>query len=190
MLRRYRRAADVTAEIAVMRHVAGLGYPVPAVYEAGGSDMIMERLDGPTMAQALARGSLGIEEGAAHLAGLLRRLHELPPGPGAAPVLHLDLHPENVLMTSRGPVVIDWCNARPGEPDLDTGLTALILAQVAVDERHEWSDGAGRLLAAFLAAAPGRPARLLDQVVSFRDRQLSGTEPLNAAAERVLACAR
>ncbi|MET8154258.1 hypothetical protein ACIBSW_00800 [Actinoplanes sp. NPDC049668] len=51
------------------------------------------------------------------------RLHELPPEAGGA------------FMTSRGPVVIDWCNARPGEPDLDPGLTALILAQVAAAER-------------------------------------------------------
>ena len=43
------------------------------------------------------------------------RLHvvEAPPGlrtgfgPGRA-VLHLDLHPANVMLTSRGPVVIDW----------------------------------------------------------------------------------
>ncbi|MEU4214367.1 phosphotransferase [Actinoplanes sp. NPDC026623] len=193
VLRRYRREADVTDEVAAMRHVGGLGYPVPAVYEAAGGDMIMERLDGLTMAQACARGTLSIDDGAAHLAGLLRRLHELPPWPGAAPgsrILHLDLHPENVLMTSRGPMVIDWCNARPGDPDLDTGLTALILAQVAVDERHDWSAAAEAMLASFLAAAPGEPARLLDEVVRFRDRQLSGTEPLDAAAERVLACAR
>ena len=192
VLRRYRREADVTGEVEAMRYVAGHGYPVPAVYEAAGGDMIMERLDGPTLAQALARGSLSIAEGAAHLAGLLRRLHEVPPWPGAAPgsrILHLDLHPENVLMTSRGPMVIDWCNARPGDPDLDTGLTALILAQVAVDKQHEWSDAADLMLAAFLAAAPGEPARLLDEVVHFRDRQLSGTERLDAAAERVL-CAR
>lgn len=45
------------------------------------------------------------------------------------------------------------------------------------------------MLAAFLVAAPGEPARLLDEVVRFRDRQLSGTERLDAA-ERVLTCAR
>jgi aminoglycoside phosphotransferase (APT) family kinase protein len=132
VLRRYRRDADVTGEAAAMRYLAGLGYPIPAVYEATGANLVLERLDGPTMAQALATGSLSIADGAAQLAGLLRRLHELPPWPGAAPgtsILHLDLHPENVLMSARGPVVIDWCNARPGDPDLDTGLSALILAR-------------------------------------------------------------
>ncbi|GAA3343482.1 hypothetical protein GCM10020358_42940 [Amorphoplanes nipponensis] len=193
VLRRYRRDADVTGEVDAMRHLAGAGYPVPAVYEAAGRDMVLERLDGPTMAQALVTAALTLDQAATHLAELLRRLHEVPPGPGApagTALLHLDLHPENVLMTARGPVVIDWCNARPGDPDLDTGLTALILAQVAVDPRHEWSAPAGALLSAFLRLAPGAPTRLLDEVVRFRDWQLSGTERLDLAAERVLACAR
>ena len=104
VLRRYRREADVTGEADAMRHLAGLGYPVPAVYEATGRDMVLERLDGPTMAQALTTGELGLEEAAAHLADLLHRLHELPPWPGApagSRIVHLDLHPLNVLMTAR-----------------------------------------------------------------------------------------
>ena len=193
VLRRYRRDADVTGEVAAMRYLAGLDYPVPQVYEATGGEMVMERLDGPTMAQAFGAGLLGVEDGAACLADLLRRLHEVPSWPGAATgsrILHLDLHPENVIMTSRGPVVIDWCNARPGEPDLDTGLTALILAQVAGDPEHEWAGAAEQALAAFLRLAPGRPARLLDEVVQFRDRQLAGTERLDLAAAKVRSCAR
>jgi aminoglycoside phosphotransferase (APT) family kinase protein len=198
VLRRYRRDADVTGEAQAMRHLAGLGYPVPAVYEATGREMVLARLDGPTMAQALATAALGLAEAATHLAELLRRLHELPPWPGAASgaaLLHLDLHPENVLMTAQGPMVIDWCNARPGEPDLDTGLTALILAQVAVDPEHEWSALADALLAMFLRVAPGDPTRLLDDVVLFRRAQLSTLTPaelalIDTAAERMLACAR
>jgi Ser/Thr protein kinase RdoA (MazF antagonist) len=198
VLRRYRRDADVTGEAATMRHLAGFDYPVPAVYEATGRDMVLGRLDGPTMAQALATAALGLAEAAAHLAELLRRLHELPPPPGApagSALLHLDLHPENVLMTAQGPVVIDWCNARAGEPDLDTGITALILAQVAVDHEHEWSPLADSLLAAFLRVAPGDPTRLLDDVVLFRRAQLSTLTPaelalIGPAAERMRACAR
>ena len=197
VLRRYRRDADVTGEAGAMRYLAGLGFPVPAVHEAGGRDMVLERLDGPTMAQALATDELGVEVAAAHLADLLRRLHALPPWPGSpsgSAVLHLDLHPENVLMSTRGPVVIDWCNARPGEPDLDTGLSGLILAQVAVDDTHEWSAPAGELLAAFLRLAPGDPLRLLDEVVPFRRRQLDTLTPaeiglIDAAAGRMRACA-
>jgi len=47
VLRRYRRDADVTGEADATRYLAGLGYPVPAVHEAAGRDMVLERLDGP-----------------------------------------------------------------------------------------------------------------------------------------------
>jgi hypothetical protein len=52
VLRRYRRQTDVSGEVEAMRYLAGLGYPVPVVHEASGSEMVLERLDGPTMAQA------------------------------------------------------------------------------------------------------------------------------------------
>jgi hypothetical protein len=35
------------------------------------------------------------------------------------------------MITSGGPVVIDWCNTEEGPPGLDWGMSALILAQVA-----------------------------------------------------------
>ncbi|HET6531235.1 MAG TPA: phosphotransferase [Actinoplanes sp.] len=178
VLRRYRRVTDVSGEAKVMTYVAGLGYPVPAVYEANGSDMVLERLDGPTMAEALAAGDIGIPAGAGILANLLQTLHELPTWPGAEQqIVHLDLHPENVMLTGRGPVVIDWCNATDGAADLDTALTAVILAQVAIDGAHPWSAAADRFLDAFLAVAPGDPNRLLDDAVAFRGSQLSLTGP-------------
>ena len=68
------------------------------------------------------------------LARLHDDLHALPwPGAGQGEsLLHLDLHPLNVIVAAQGPVVIDWSNARPGPAGLDVALTALILAQVAV----------------------------------------------------------
>ena len=69
VLRRYRRNADVTGEAGAMRHLAGLGLPVPVVHEATGRDMVLERLDGPTMAQALATGVLGVDVAAGHPSG-------------------------------------------------------------------------------------------------------------------------
>ena len=188
VLRRYRRVADVTGEAAVMTHVAAHGYPVPAVHEAHGSDMVLERLDGPTMAQAMAAGELAIADGAVLLAALLERLHKLPPLTSGH-IVHLDLHPENVMLTSRGPVVIDWCNATDGEPDLDIALSALMLAQVEIDRRHPWSAAAGEFLDAFLPLAPGDPLRLLDDAVSIKSRQSTITpeeiEVLGTAADRV-----
>ena len=41
-------------------------------------------------------------------------------------LLHLDLHPENVILSPSGPVVIDWANSRRGHAALDVALTWVI----------------------------------------------------------------
>lgn len=192
VLRRYRTGADVTAEAEVMAYAGGLGFPVPAVYEASGTDLVMERLDGSTLATALLSGRLPIAEGSAIMADLLRRLHELPARSGPGTVVHLDLHPENVMLTAHGPMVIDWHNAGDGPADLDTAFTALILAQVALGALpHPIGAAAGELLDRFLDLAPGDPTRLLGDAVRMRSQQptLSPDEIglLGAAAARVRA---
>ena len=46
VLRRYRDGRSAEGEAAVLRAVAELGYPVPAVLEAAGPDIVMELVDG------------------------------------------------------------------------------------------------------------------------------------------------
>lgn len=197
VLRRYRRAADVTAEAAIMRHVAAHGYPVPTVFEASGRDLVMTRIDGPTMRAALATGRLAAGEGAVMLAGLLERLHAVPvpAGTDGTAVIHLDLHPDNVLVSAAGPTVIDWANARTGAPDTDTAMSALILAQVAVgatvvpDLGTTAAGLAAEFLDRFLERAPGEPRRGLDAALAIRRGDAALTElereTLTAAADRV-----
>ncbi|MGW4896444.1 phosphotransferase [Kitasatospora sp. NPDC004240] len=140
VLRCYRDLAhgDPAEEAAVMAHLARYDYPVPAVWpeDAPGPDgLVMQRLTGPTMAQALLAGAITPERAGEALAGLLTRLHAVPALRSADPahrILHLDLHPENVLLTDAGPMVIDWSTAAEGPPGLDSAMSALILAQVAV----------------------------------------------------------
>jgi aminoglycoside phosphotransferase (APT) family kinase protein len=192
VLRRYRTGADVTREAEVMAYAGGLGYAVPRVFSAHGADLVMERLDGPTMAQALLAGALGIPESATMLADLLRRLHRLPASSGPDTIVHLDLHPDNVVLTARGPVVIDWHNARDGPADLDTAFSALIIAQVAIGSiEHPMGARAGELLDLFVREAPGDPVRLLDDAVAMRREQptMSADEvaTLGVAAARVRA---
>jgi aminoglycoside phosphotransferase (APT) family kinase protein len=195
VLRRYRTGGDTAREAEVMAYPAAHGYPVPAVYSAAGADMVMERLHGPTMAEAALTGRLALADGAAMLADLLRRLHELPPrdGGGAGEtILHLDLHPENVLLTGRGPVVIDWRNAGDGPGDLDTALTALILAQVAIGSiEHPLGGAVHAMLDRFLELAPGDPVRLLEDAAAFRRLQLTMSPDeiamIDVAAARVRA---
>lgn len=104
-----------------MARVRVHGYPVPRVDEVHEDALVLERIDGGTMRDDLRRRPWRMRRHMRTLAGLHRRLHALG-------VVHLDLHPENVLLSPRGPVVIDWTNAREGgDPAMDDALTWLIL---------------------------------------------------------------
>ncbi|WLQ42345.1 phosphotransferase [Streptomyces laculatispora] len=178
VLRRYRVDLDATREMPVMSYLSASGYPVPRLgplpVSAGPGDLIMQRLSGPTMLESLVSGKLGGDEGSAMLAGLLADLHTVPARLSAHPedrILHLDLHPGNVMLTAEGPMVIDWSNTEEGPPALDRAMTALILAQVAVDPHIPAAAGARALLDTLmplLAADDGIPARHLAAAAARR----------------------
>ncbi|MER7333880.1 MULTISPECIES: phosphotransferase [unclassified Micromonospora] len=171
VLRRYRRGGDVTAEATVMAYLEKAGFPVPRVHEANGPDLVMERVDGPTMLQALLDARLTPVAAARLLADVHRRLHAVPPRRGtdpAARILHMDLHPDNVILSGRGPVVIDWRNATEGPADLDVAMTAVLLGQVAVDATHALAAPAAAVLTAFLTTVGGGPLSVLDRAVAMR----------------------
>jgi aminoglycoside phosphotransferase (APT) family kinase protein len=56
---------------------------------------------------------------------------------------HGDFHPENILMTADGPVIIDWVDATQGHPLADVARTSLLLrlggipAHVNENERQQ-----------------------------------------------------
>lgn len=55
---------------------------------------------------------------------ILALLDQLPDGDR---LCHGDFHPGNVIMSERGPVVIDWPNVTAGDPTADYARTALLL---------------------------------------------------------------
>ena len=55
VLRRYRRRNVPDEEVAIIHHVRASGFPTPAVVGHSGPDLILERVDGPTMRADLAR---------------------------------------------------------------------------------------------------------------------------------------
>jgi hypothetical protein len=55
VLRRYRAPGPTGREMRVMAWARSHGYPVPRVYERTETDLILDRLDGPTMLADLAR---------------------------------------------------------------------------------------------------------------------------------------
>lgn len=54
---------------------------------------------------------------------LIRLLHELPDG---EVVCHGDYHPDNLIFSPRGPIVIDWMTAVRGNPVADIARTTLL----------------------------------------------------------------
>jgi Phosphotransferase enzyme family len=95
----------------------------------------MQRVDGPSMADLLGRKPWMFGHQARLLGDLHHRLHDIAaptwlrdaPGPSGDRLVHLDLHPLNVLISRHGPVVIDWSNAARGHSAVDVALTWVLL---------------------------------------------------------------
>lgn len=153
VLRRTPDERDHTVEAAVMEHVRLAGYPVPRVHRVGPGELVLDRVDGPTMLDDLAAHPWRIDAHARTLARLHERLHtiEAPPGLRHHPVagtvvLHQDLHPGNVMLAAAGPVVIDWTNACQGAPSADVALSWVLMASFDLDEEPPTGSLARRLL--------------------------------------------
>ncbi len=137
VLRRARDGRSIEGEARIIEYVRGQGVPVPAVHEvrAGGTEIVMDRIDGPTMIDAFMRRPWTLPRHAKVLADLHRRLHQIEAPAwlarlpdGGDRVVHLDLHPLNVLYGPKGPVLIDWTNAAGGRAESDLAQTWLIVA--------------------------------------------------------------
>ena len=133
VLRRYKTRPVPEDEILVMRYARGRGFPVPEVLEVSGRDMILERVDGPTMQEILESDASQFDRQVRTLAALHERLHTIAAPAGLVPslggdtLLHMDLHPRNVIVGAAGPVVIDWANARTGHWADDVAQTVAIV---------------------------------------------------------------
>jgi hypothetical protein len=136
---------DSTTEARLMRYLRERDYPVPEVFEVDGGDIRMERLHGPTLATELVNGRIDPEACVDLIRGLHDELHWIEPpawlttsardidltdGATDHAVLHLDLHPENILVTDQGPAVIDWTNAAAGDPEIDRAVTWTVFAGI------------------------------------------------------------
>ena len=185
VLRRLHTGATNYPNVDLLRHLNAHGYPTARLIAVEGTDLVMERLHGPTLLQALDTEVVTIPEGVRILLDLHNALHALPLPPGTEAsagecILHLDLHPGNVLLTSTGPQVIDWEAARFGPAELDLATTALIFAEVVVDG-NEYAHAAHSMLRHFNdATGPGYGA----QVAEAAD--LRAAHPTLDPAEREL----
>jgi aminoglycoside phosphotransferase (APT) family kinase protein len=158
VLRRARSGRSMETEARIMEYVRAEGYPVPAIDHLSddGTDMVLERIHGPSMVDALGRKPWTLTANGELLGELHRRLHEIAapdwmdPGPGGegSCLIHLDLHPLNVLLGPSGPVVIDWPNARRGQGAFDVALSWVLMMAGEIP--------GNRLQAAVMGLARGR----------------------------------
>jgi aminoglycoside phosphotransferase (APT) family kinase protein len=203
VLRRYRSGRYSEREAEIMRQAHAHGYPVPAVYEVRGTDIVMERITGPTMLQEIGRRPWTVPRHARTLARLHHQLARIPPlnwllpfppdGPAPAnggALLHLDLHPDNVILSPSGPVAIDWSSAKRGEVAAAVALTWVIMATSELPDtglRRRIVSLVRRLLVSEFLRHAGRAAALrhLPAVAQFRlsDRNI---RPGEQAAIRAL----
>ena len=181
VLRRYRDsipaliAAEMVAkEAAVMGHVRAHGYPTPEVFDATGSDLVMERLDGVTMLTDLQSHPWRVDRHADSMVDLHQRLVAVPIGTlgargslvptafgPAEAIVHLDFHPDNVMLTAAGPVVFDWTNAVLGPAAADVAYAWVIGRRARSRDRGGCGSsvnacGAGSSTASSTAAAGPR----------------------------------
>jgi aminoglycoside phosphotransferase (APT) family kinase protein len=138
VLRRSRRGHSMADEARTMEFARAHGYPVPEVFDVqdDGRELILQRIDGPNMVEAVAARPWQLGRMGRQLAELHLSLHELQAPAWLHPaafgrgdrLLHMDLHPLNVLLGADGPMVIDWTNALRGAPSIDAALTWVLLA--------------------------------------------------------------
>jgi aminoglycoside phosphotransferase (APT) family kinase protein len=135
VVKRDREGRNAEHEAVAIRHARAHGFPVPEVFQASGPELVMQRVVGPTMTADLAARPWRVAGHARMLASLHRQLHEIPPPlvlpsrlGGETCMVHGDLHPDNVLLSHAGPVVIDWANAGRGDGADDVAMAWLIIA--------------------------------------------------------------
>jgi len=109
-------------------------------------------------------GQLGRE-----LADLHRRLDVIAAPDflsGEGNLLHLDLHPGNVVLGPEGPVVLDWASATKGDRRLDVALSwvSLAVARLApVMKLTRW-----RFLRSFMADVDPRVVEAIPEAARIR----------------------
>ena len=64
---------------------------------------------------------------------LLEKLAKLPEGES---ICHGDYHPGNIILSERGPVIIDWIDATSGNADADLARTVLLIDKLKKYPEH------------------------------------------------------
>jgi tRNA A-37 threonylcarbamoyl transferase component Bud32 len=195
VLRRAKNGRVIEAEARTIQYARDHGYPVPKIHEvrAGGTEIVMERIEGPMMMDVMLRKPWRSARYARELADLHDRLHTIP-APEWLPnvddgdrLVHLDLHPMNVMLTQSGPIVIDWPNAARGTALADVAVTFVLLTCPQVPGSRTLNRAVAPLRVVLARMFASRyKARALDEKLVLA-AQLKAIDK-NLSAEEVAAC--
>lgn len=159
------------------RAISSLNHPhICTLYDVGPNYLVMELLEGETLASRIKRGSLPVEEAlryAAQIASALAAAHERG-------IVHRDLKPGNIMLTKSGAKVLDFGLATCEGDDNLTGSRMVMgtPAYMAPEQREGKADprsdiySFGRVLYEMLTgvrpASPRKPvpSRKLERIVS------------------------
>jgi aminoglycoside phosphotransferase len=190
VLRRYRRPKDTGTEARMMTWVRAHGVRVPEVFDSDGADLVMERIEGRAALDGLVAQPWRLTTVGRQLADLHHALDAVPvaqwmpshtAGVDLRPgVVHCDLHPDNVMLTADGPVLIDWTRAGVGDRRMDLAHTWLIIAELGLPSdrvgRAVQTAGRRALLATFLRGVDREGARSwLGRIAADRIRDKNTT---------------
>ncbi|CCH34818.1 phosphotransferase [Actinosynnema sp. NPDC047251] len=186
LLKRSRAGRDLEPEALLMRYLHARGIPVPRVHDVDGGDLVMEYVPGPRMSQELdakpwRAGQLGRE-----LADLHRCLDSVAAPdflPGEGCLLHLDLHPGNVVLGPAGPVVVDWASAQRGDRRVDVALSWLTIAVAPLRPFKRLARS--RLVRGFLSGVDREARRAMPAAAEIRLARHS-RDPIEVRAVRKL----
>ncbi|MGN6125058.1 MAG: phosphotransferase [Humibacter sp.] len=189
VLRRYRSGRSAASEARVMLHLETHGYPVPHVFDVDGGDLVLERVRGATLFELVANEPEQYERYGRLLGELHERLHRMPAPAwlagehGSGVIVHRDLHPENVLLSERGPVVIDWDNVAAGRASVDAAITVIVMLGAELDVDAVTAERAeplrSLLVDAFLETCGTDPRDGLAEAIAYRRAIPNNTDAEN-----------
>jgi aminoglycoside phosphotransferase (APT) family kinase protein len=109
---------------------------------------------------------------------LLEKLERMQSGVQA--LCHGDFHPDNVILTATGPVIIDWLTATSGDPAADVARSRLLLE--ISQPVHDQSLRDRLLVAAIRRLFVSRYLKHYCKLTGLSESRLKAWEPIVAAA--------
>lgn len=131
LVKRTRTGRDLRREAEMMTYLSGHGIAVPRVHDVTADELVMQYVPGPRMSEEIGRKPWLAAQLGRELAELHHQLDRIAAPDflsGDGDLLHLDLHPGNVVLGPEGPVVLDWASAIKGDRRVDVALSWVSLA--------------------------------------------------------------